>query len=201
MSKPILYLSFDVETDGPSPLVNNLLSIAIVGLEENTSNIVFEFESNINQLPTHTPDANCMKYFWLKPKQKKAWEYLQINKRDYIEVFEDLSKKIFELSNKYELVWIAYPACFDWMFLKSYYELAKNNSFNKDLFYDIGYECKCIDTLWEYYKKSNNLEANIARNLFNEMGEFDPKLNHQALSDAKVQGKFFIGLMKKMGML
>ena len=63
MSKPIFYLSFDVETDGPAPLVNNLLSIGIVGLEESTSNVVFEFESNIKPLETHKSDTQCMETF------------------------------------------------------------------------------------------------------------------------------------------
>lgn len=198
MSKQTLYLSFDVETDGPSPLVNNLLSIGIVGFEENTGTEVFEFNTNIFPLPTHTPDTKCMETFWLKPQQKEAWEYLQTDRKNYITVFEDLTYKLFVLSNKYELVWIAYPACFDWMFLKSYYELAKSNSINKKDFYDIGYECVCISSLFDWYKKINNITSSQASQLFNELGEFDSKTNHFASADARVQGKFYIGLLKKM---
>jgi Zn-dependent M32 family carboxypeptidase len=198
MSKPILYLSFDVETDGPSPLINNLLSIGIVGLEEDSMDIVFEFESNIKPLPTHIPDSQCMETFWLKPEQKTSYEYLQINPQDYIKVFEDLSQRLQILSNKYKLIWVAQPACFDWMFFKSYYEMAKTQSPNKELFYEIGYQCKCVSTLFDLYKKSNNLSSKQATKLFNELGEFNPELNHQSLSDAKVQGKFFVKLIKKM---
>ena len=198
MSKPALYLSFDVETDGPSPLVNNLLSIGIVGFEENTGTEVFEFETNIISLPNHTPDTRCMETFWLKPEQKEAWEYLQTNKNNYIKVFEDLSCKLTVLSNKYELVWVAYPACFDWMFLKSYYEMAKSNSPNKNDFYDIGFQCVCISSLFDWYKKRHNITSSQASQLFNELGEFDAKTNHYASADARVQGKFYIGLVKKM---
>lgn len=198
MSKSILYLSFDVETDGPSPLVNNLLSIGIVGYEENTGTKIFEFENNIIPLPTHTPDTQCMETFWLKPEQKDAWDYLKTNKKNYIEVFEDLSDKLTILSNTYKLVWVAQPACFDWMFFKSYYELAKSNSPNKKDFYDIGYQCMCISTLFNWYRKTHNITSSQASKLFNELGEFDAETNHRALADAKVQGKFYIGLMKKM---
>jgi len=198
MSKQILYLSFDVETDGPSPLVNNLLSIGIVGFEENTGTEVFEFETNIIPLPTHTPDIKCLETFWLKPEQKEAWDYLKINKKNYIQVFEDLSCKLSILSNKYKIVWIAQPACFDWMFLKSYYELAKSNSTNKKDFYDIGYRCVCVSTLFDWYKKVHNLNSSQSFKLFNELGEFDAKTNHRALADARVQGKFYLGLVKKM---
>ena len=198
MTKQILYLSFDVETDGPSPLVNNLLSIGIVGFEENTGSEVFEFQANIIPLPTHTPDAQCMETFWLKPEQKEAWDYLNTNKRDYIDIFEDLSCKLTVLSNKYKLVWIAHPACFDWMFFKSYYDLAKSNSLNKKDFYDIGYQCVCISTLFNWYRKTHNLNSSQSFQLFNELGEFDVKTNHRASADARVQGKFYIGLKKKM---
>lgn len=197
MSKSILYLSFDVETDGPSPLVNNLLSIGIVGFEENTKTEVFEFETNIIPLPTHTPDTQCMETFWLKPEQKEAWDYLKTNKRNYVEVFEDLSCKLTILSNKYKLVWVAQPACFDWMFFKSYYELAKSNSPNKKDFYDIGYQCVCISTLFNLYKKTHNLNSSQSSQLFNELGEFDAKTNHRASADARVQGKFYLGLTRK----
>lgn len=198
MSLPTLYLSFDVETDGPTPLVNNLLSVGIVGIEENTSNIVFEFESNILPLETHKSDTQCMETFWLKPEQKKAWDYLQTNQKDYLTVFEDLSSKLENLSLNYKLEWVAFPACFDWMFLKSYYELAKSNSSNGKKFYDIGYECICSSTLFDLYKKNNNLTSKEAYKLFNELGEYDPNQNHMAISDAKVQGKFYINLIKKM---
>jgi len=85
---------------------------------------------------------------------------------------------------------------FVWMFLKSYYELAKSNSSTETYFYDIGYQCKCASTLFDLYKKINNITSNEAHKLFNELCEFDPQNNHMALADAKVQGKFFIKLNK-----
>lgn len=196
MSKKILYLSFDVETDGPTPTINNLLSIGIVGIEENTEQKVFEFEANLLPIEGHIPDSQCMKTFWLKSEQQKAWEYLHTNQKNYIEVFEDLSNKLTNLANNYKIIWIAYPSCFDWMFLKSYYELAKLNSKSNVNFYDIGYECVCISTLWDFYKNHNNLTSKEATKLFKKLGEFDNETNHYAISDAEAQGKFYIELMK-----
>ena len=63
MSKPILYLSFDVKIDGPAPLVNNLLSIGIVGLEESTSNIVFELSPILNHWKHINLILNVLKLF------------------------------------------------------------------------------------------------------------------------------------------
>ncbi len=195
MSKQQLYLSFDVETDGPSPLINNLLSIGIAGFDEN-KNVVFKFESNILPLDTHTSDKECLETFWLKPEQKKAWDFLQTNQKNYINVFENLSCELYKLSVKYKLIWVAHPACFDWMFFKSYYELAKNNSSNKENFYDIGFQCKCSSTLFDYYKKKNKISSIEATKLFNEMGEVDADKNHYAIDDAIVQGKFYLKLLE-----
>lgn len=192
-----LYLSFDIESDGPTPIVNNLLSIGVVGITIQEE-IVFQFQANIEPLESHIEDLECMESFWLKPEQKEALEFLQTNKRNYIEVFEELGLKLKELNKNYKLKFVAHPACFDWMFFKCYYELAKTNSKNKNNFYDIGYHCSCSSTLWDLYKKNNKLKALEANKLFKYLGEFDEKNNHMALSDAIVQGKFYVKLLKMM---
>lgn len=195
--KEKLFLSFDVETDGPTPIVNNLLSIGIVGITMN-GEIIFEYEANIEPLETHIQDIKCMETFWLKPEQKNSWDYLKINRRNYIDVFEELGLKLKELDSMYELKFVAHPACFDWMFLKCYYELAKTNSHNEKSFFEIGYKCECSSTLWNYYKHTNKLNSNQANELFKVLGVFDENSNHMALSDAKVQGRFYVGLLKKL---
>ncbi len=106
--------------------------------------------------------------------------------------------KLKELDNQYKLKFVAHPACFDWMFFKCYYELAKSNSSNKENFYHIGYQCTCSSTLWNYYKQSNKINSNQADKLFKYLGKFDNESNHIAISDARVQGRFFVRLLKKM---
>ena len=44
--------------------------------------------------------------------------------------------------------------------------------------------------LWHSSKETNEL--------FKNLGKFESTLNHYALSDAKVQGKFYVGLLKKL---
>lgn len=84
------------------------------------------------------------------------------------------------------------------MFFKCYYELAKKNSLDKECFYEIGFKCECSSTLWNYYKQSNKITSSQANKLFKYLGEFDENSNHMALSDAKVQGKFYVRLLKKL---
>ena len=176
-------------------MLNNLLSIGIVGLEAESGKIVFEFEANIKPLDNHVQDIQCMKSFWLKPKQQKAWNYLQTNQKPYTQIFEELSLALNNLALYYKIEFVAYPACFDWMFFKCYYELAKSTSTNKESFYDIGYECLCISTLWDNYKKSHNINSNEANKMFRDLGEFNENVNHYAIEDARVQGKFYYKLL------
>jgi hypothetical protein len=196
-NKEKLFLSFDIESDGPTPIVNNLLSIGIVGITMDEE-IVFEYQANIEPLENRIQDIQCMQTFWLKPEQKIAWDFLQENKRNYIVVFAELGQKLKELSSKYNLKFVAHPSCFDWMFFKCYYELAKTNSQDEGCFYDIGFKCECSSTLWDYYKKSNKLTSIQSDKLFKYLGEFNESSNHMALSDARVQGKFYVKLLKKL---
>ncbi len=193
-SKTIIYLSFDVETDGPSPLVNNLLSIGIYGLDMNLNNL-FTFEANIVPLENHIQDKTCMETFWLKPENKNAFDYLHTNSRNYINVFAELSDKLNILSDKYKIIFIAQPACFDWMFLKCYYELAKKNS--NIIFYDIGFQCKCISTALDHYMIKNKIENKNKSKTYNEiLNHSENSMEHHALYDAKIQGIFYVNLLK-----
>lgn len=201
MSKPVLYLSLNVKIDGPSPLLNNLLSIGIVGFEEDTTQIAFEFESNIEQIEGHIHCKKHLETFWLKPEQEEALKFIQTNQRCYIDVFIELSDKLKVLDSKYKLVWIAYPACFHWMFFKSYYELAKSKYLEDYDFFDISYYCVCInsffDTIIKQFKLNSKQSNKLYVEFYDELLQIDKEKKnlHYGLFDAKVQGKFYLGLL------
>ena len=65
ISLPTVYLSFDVETDGPSPMLNNLLSIGIYGLDKDFKNI-FNFSENIFEHLGKVQNKDTMIFFWNK---------------------------------------------------------------------------------------------------------------------------------------
>ena len=71
IEKEKLFLSFDIESDGPTPMTNNLLSIGIIGITMDEK-IIFEYEANIEPLVTHVQDNQCMQTFWLKPWLKNT---------------------------------------------------------------------------------------------------------------------------------
>lgn len=194
--KPILYLSFDIESDGPTPLLNNMISIGFYGITDDLEN-PFQFDANIMELEGHVQEKQCMENFWNKPENQQAWNYLQKNKRSHIDVCLELSEHFKRLGQTYKLVFISHPSCFDWSFFKNYYELVRSINNNRDVMYDIGYSCQCSSTLWNLYKQKHKLSSNEADKLYKEISEFDETKEHFALDDARCQGIAYVK-MKQM---
>ena len=76
ISLPTVYLSFDVETDGPSPILNNLLSIGIYGLDKDFKNI-FNFSENIFEHLGKVQNKDTMIFFWNKEENQTTWRNLK----------------------------------------------------------------------------------------------------------------------------
>lgn len=193
--KRILNVSFDIEADGNNPLLHNMISIGMYGIDDNGTEI-FTYEANIENLPGHHPQQICMETFWNQPEQKTAWEYMQQNKKCYSQVCEELSnifKKFSSEPYNYRIEFVAHPANFDWMFFKCYYSLAKSKD---ESLYDIGYSCKCSSTLWSMYKKKMKLSSIEADILYKQLSDFDPTKEHFALEDARCQGIAYVKIKK-----
>lgn len=184
--KPTLYLSFDIETDGDNPMTNNMISIGFYGVTDNLSS-VFGYQANIANLDGHVQNPQTMT-FWHQNSQ--AWEATQINQQNYIDVMSELSNYFEELNKSYTLKFIAMPSCFDWMFFKSYYELANKNS-NKE-FFPIGFKCQCISSYFDSYCESRHLSSKQKEALKIELMDQDKSTDHFALADAKAQAKLFV---------
>jgi len=198
--KEKLYLSFDIETDGDTPVLNNMLGIGIYGLDKDL-NKIFTFDANILPLPNHFPSKSCMENFWNKEENQAAWAYLQMNQRDYVEVCVELSNLLTELKSQYDLVWVAAPASFDFAFLKAYYEMANIEQSKKGKsLCGLGHSCRCGSTLWNIYKEKHNLSNSQADELKKTLGEFNPGKEHFALEDARFQGTWYVKAHKLLTM-
>lgn len=187
--KENLYLSFDIETDGDNPLLRNMISIGFVGMTEQFEEI-FSYNANLENLTDHIPDENTMKNFW--EKNINAWNETQKDKKHYCLVMNELSNNFKKLHEKYTLKFIAMPACFDWMFFKSYYELARNE--NSDM-YDIGFSCVCISSYFNAYCDFINCSGNHKMELKKRLMEYNYELDHIAIQDARCQVLLYIKTM------
>jgi ribonuclease T len=187
-SIPKLYLSFDIEADGPCPLLNSMVQLGIAGvIADGTEK--FAAVWNVKREAGHHPDTDTMNDFWAQ--HRSEWEATQVDPMPSSTVQATLANVIDGLSQKFRIVWIAYPGAFDWQWIKELYERHKQPDDP-----DIGYSAKCISTLLWAYEKIHGITDKDA--LKRELAG-DLSLTHNALDDARYQARMFVNLCQKMG--
>ena len=117
-AQTLVYLSVDVETDGPVPGLFSMLSIGLCAFTI-SGEIVWEKELNLLPLKDAQQDEQTMKW-WMQPEQADSWNHLMKNRRNPQDAMIQLSQDLTNLKKHYKVVTVAWPACFDWMFLHWY---------------------------------------------------------------------------------
>lgn len=119
MSRPELYISIDIETDGPAPGVNNMLSLGAVALAPDGPGWV--------ELDTWYKKFLGMPRAWPNFQTEQWW-------REHPEAFEEVMKDreqpdeaiahfiawLEDNYGKYKLIAVAWPAAFDFAFVNYY---------------------------------------------------------------------------------
>lgn len=187
-----LYLSFDIEADGPSPCRNNMLSLGICGLTDD-ANIVYKYCKNLKPLENHVIDPDTKARFW--DKNPELWEKVNQDQVTYCDAMQELANDLANLrSNGYVITWIAMPAAYDWQWLNYYwnYAIEKNvNLYNQTL----GFKAECLSTAWKTFTSMNGKSHSENDKLWNDAyGNNEHK--HNAYYDALHQGLVYINLLK-----
>lgn len=184
MSQRLLFLSFDVEADGPAPGLNSMLSFGFVGIDEE-GQIVFEYEANLEPLSDAKPNASTMEW-WSKPEQAMAWEYVNTSKRDPRVAFMEMASHIETLKLKgYQIRCVAWPIAYDWQWINYYFHrfIGRN---------PLGYSASDIGSYaWGHLGTRSHDVGDLS-------AYKDPNLHHthRALDDAREQGMIFYNLWK-----
>lgn len=190
---PTIYLSFDIEADGPSPQHNNMLSIGIWGFNESGEEVV-SWERNLFPLSNKRADPNTMVEFWAK--NLDAWNYVNLNRVTVTSAFTELHGILAKLQCNYKIEWVAWPASFDWQWLNCYYqEFTTSNQ--ETQWIKIGHKATCMSSIWSFYVKQQNLTKEQENTLWQQLSPGNG--NHTALTDAKMQGLLYYNLMKHIG--
>lgn len=189
-TKPLLYLSFDIEADGPAPGINSMLSLAFCGFvlenECTTYRKVFQWESNLKPMNDCMPDPDTMNW-WNKDENKEAFEYVRQNQRDPLEAFQDLHKEILVLQQTYKIIPGAWPAAYDWQWINYYFHrLLKCNP--------LGFSARCISTLGWHEVKNANPGAKFDWTSYKDGAVH----THKAIDDANEQGIIWMNILIKM---
>lgn len=175
-----IYISTDVEADGPVPGLNSMLSFGSAAYTENKI-LLSTFEANLECLPDANPNLETQKWWQSQPE---AWEYCRSNLQapetamnNYVEWLNSLPGK---------LVFVGYPVAYDFMFIYWYLIKFVGSS-------PFSHSALDIKTLAMVALNTNYHSAskkNMPKEWFDELPH-----THKALDDAISQGALFCNIL------
>ena len=175
-----IYVSTDIETDGPVPGLNSMLSFASAAyLADKT--LVATFSANLETLAGASTDPATM--VWWK-SQPEAWEACHINPQPAVLVMPQYVSWLKELPGN--PVVVGYPAAFDFMFITYYlYRFAGESPFSYFALDIKSYAMAMMKTDFDEVSKSS-----MPKPWFDDL-----PYTHVALDDAVSQGALFCNML------
>jgi len=177
-----IYVSTDVETDGPIPGVNSMLSFGSAAYLSNKT-LISVFTANLETLPGAIADPKTMAWWETQPE---AWEACH----------QDLQPP--ETAMKSYLAWlkrlpgkpafVGYPAAFDFMFMCWYLtRFTGENPFSHSA---LDIKTYAMAMLKIDYR--NSVKRNMPKRWFDDLPH-----THKALDDAIEQGALFCNMLRE----
>jgi hypothetical protein len=191
--KEKIFLSFDVEFDGPSPSVNSCMQFGFVACkydknatENKLSWIIDELSVCLKQQPDRVKSEETTK-FW--SKFSKISERIYREAIDPKEAMGKCQEWLNKLYSKYDIEWVAHPATCDWQWFVCLYYYYVDQSKNT---FTLPYKAKCmssmIDTILAFgYNKDEFYEYVSPKKL---------QHTHYALDDAREQAYTYQRVLK-----
>lgn len=175
-----IYVSTDVEADGPIPGPHSMLSLGSAAFRADGTRLA-TFSSNLELLPEATSDPETMKWW---RKHPEAWQACRKDPEPPAVVMADYVAWLDALPGK--PVFVGYPACFDFMFV--YWYLIRFVGRSPFSFLALDLKTMAMTLLGkEFYASS---KKNMPREWFG------PTLHsHVALQDAIEQGVLFCNML------
>jgi hypothetical protein len=177
---PEIFVSTDIETDGPLPGRNSMLSFASAAyLPDKT--LVGTFSANLETLPGAHPDPITMKWWKTQPA---AWKACRQDLQDPATALQNYVDWVKKLPGN--PVFVAYPAGFDFSYM--YWYLLAFLGENPFSFAALDIKTYAMAMLKSPFRET------IKRNMPKRW--FDPHAHtHVALDDAIEQGALFCNML------
>lgn len=173
---PEIYVSTDVEADGPIPGPHSMLSFGSAAFREDKA-LLSTFSATLDLLPGATSDPKTMAWWATQPD---AWAAARRECRDPALVMPDYVKWLKALPGR--PVFVGYPASYDFMFVYWYLmRFAGESPFSHSA---LDIKTLAMAALGTGYRDA------VKRNMPREWFEARPH-NHVALDDAIGQGLLF----------
>lgn len=180
--KEELYVSVDVETDGPIPGPHSMLSFGAASFTAD-GRMIGTFSRNLKTLDGAVGHPDTIA--WWKT-QGKAWTACRENQVEPTAAMTDFVRWLKDSDMK--PVFVGYPAGFDFLFV--YWYLIRFAGESPFSFSALDIKSYVMAVMWCDYRTST--KKNMPRRWFP-----DVRHNHVALDDAIEQGKLFINIMRE----
>lgn len=184
MSK-ILYVSTDVETDGPIPGPHSMLSLGAVAFDEG-GNEVGDFLANLKELPGAAPDPATAAWWQTQPG---AWAAIRVDPRPPAEVMERFAEWVASF-NGTSPQFVAYPAGFDFTFV--YWYLMRFNGVSPFSFSAIDIKTYAMALL-----KDPSYRMSAKKHWPKRWRQPFGSHTHVPVDDAREQGRSFVTMLRE----
>ena len=175
-----IYVSTDVETDGPVPGLHSMLSFASAAYMADKT-LVGTFSANLETLPGATAHPETMKWW---ETQKPAWEACRLNQQPPDQAMREYEAWLKTLPGK--PVFVGYPVVFDYMFVQWYlHRFTGGSPFS---FFALDVKTFAMVLLKKSYRDTT--KAVMPRRWFDDLPH-----THLALDDAIEQGTLFCNML------
>ncbi len=183
MMKSEIYISTDVEADGPIPGQNSMLSFGSAAYTRDKQ-LLSTFEVNLECLSGAVADEETSKWWQM---QTEAWAYCRSNlvkpefaMKNYVEWLNSLNGK---------LVFVGYPVAYDFMFI--YWYLIKFVGHSPFSHSALDIKTLAMVALQSDYRSAS--KKNMPKEWFDELPH-----THKALDDAIGQGALFCNILQHL---
>lgn len=176
-----IYISTDVETDGPIPGPNSMLSLGAAAFNE-AGKMLGTFSVNLETLPDASPDPDTEA--WWQKQSKDVYDACRSNP----EPPEQAMRKYVEWVKSFggKPVFVGYPATFDFMFVYPYMiRFLGSSPFS---FSALDIKSFAMAKLGTGFRETT--KRNMPREWFPEA-----RHTHVAVDDAVEQGQLFINML------
>ena len=177
---PEIYVSTDVETDGPIPGPHSLLSFASAASRADKT-LLGTFSANLHTLPGAAGDPETMAWWKTQPE---AWAAARADPQDPESALRRYLAWVKKLPGK--PVFVAYPAGFDFLFV--YWYLIRFAGESPFSFSALDVKTFAMALLRTDYRQS--VKRNMPRHWFDPLPH-----THRALDDAVEQGALFCNML------
>ncbi|HEY4328332.1 MAG TPA: exonuclease [Phycisphaerae bacterium] len=180
-----LYFSTDVETDGPIPGPNSMLSFASACYTADKQ-LLGTFSANLFPLPGAAPDLKTLAWW---QSQGPAWDAVQKDRQDPASALPAYSAWMKSLCSQHKArpVFVAYPVLFDAMFV--YWYLIKFTGESPFSHSALDIKTMAMTVLKTTYRDSTKKQ--MPREWFDDLPH-----THVALDDAIEQGALFCNILR-----